>query len=129
MQIDHMAIWTNDIEKLKLFYEKYFGAEANEKYINLEKGFESYFLSFSSGARLEIMQRVDITDQKGSLGEQFLGITHIAFKLNSEQEVDNHTELLRSHKFKVIDGPRRTGDGCYESVVLDPDGNRLELVF
>jgi hypothetical protein len=27
----------------------------------------------------------------------------------------------------VLDGPRRTGDGYYESVVLDHEGNRVEI--
>jgi lactoylglutathione lyase len=33
----------------------------------------------------------------------------------------------RSEGVAVLDGPRRTGDGYYESVVLDPEGNRIEI--
>lgn len=128
MFIEHVAIWTNDIERLKSFYVNFFNATSNEKYVNPDKGFESYFLEFDSGARLEIMQRVDISQARGPVEKQYLGITHIAFNLSSENEVDEMTELLRSNNVKVIDGPRRTGDGYYESVVLDPDGNRIELV-
>ena len=129
MFIDHIAIWTNDIEKLKVFYVKYFGAVANEKYINSKKGFESYFLSFVSGSRIEIMQRVDITESMGDALEQYIGITHIAIKMDSDKDVDILTELLRSDGYNIIGEPRTSGDGYYESVILDPDGNRIELVF
>jgi lactoylglutathione lyase len=52
---------------------------------------------------------------------------HLALALGSETAVDAATERLRSAGVPVADEPRRTGDGCYESVVLDPDGNRIEL--
>ena len=128
MQIDHIAIWSNDIENLKDFYIQFFDVRANEKYINSQKGFESYFLSFPTGASLEIMQRTDITTRVGNPGDQFIGITHFAIKLDSEKHVDDLTELLRSHNITIAGEPRRTGDGFYESVILDPDGNRIELV-
>ena len=56
MKIEHIAIWTKEIEMLRGFYEKYFDAQSNDKYTNPKKGFSSYFLSFDSGARIEIMQ-------------------------------------------------------------------------
>jgi lactoylglutathione lyase len=47
--------------------------------------------------------------------------------VGSEQGVDSLTSRLREDGYAVVDGPRRTGDGYYESVVLDPDGNRVEI--
>ena len=44
MQIHHIAIWTNDLERLKSFYQKYFLFSASEKYVNQKTGFQSYFL-------------------------------------------------------------------------------------
>jgi lactoylglutathione lyase len=53
--------------------------------------------------------------------------THLAVTVGSDQGVDELTARLRRDGFEVIDGPRRTGDGYYESVILDPDGNRIEI--
>jgi lactoylglutathione lyase len=126
MRIEHVALWTPDLERLRRFYETYFGAHAGARYENPAKRFQSYFLTFDSGARLEIMQRPDVA-AGAQAAQPALGWAHVAFALGSEQEVDRLTELLARDGFSVIDGPRRTGDGYYESVVLDPDGNRVEI--
>jgi lactoylglutathione lyase len=60
-------------------------------------------------------------------GAERMGLTHVAISLGSEQAVDELTARLRSAGIAVLDGPRRTGDGYYESVVLDPEGNRIEI--
>ena len=126
MRIEHVALWTTDLERLRRFYETYFDARASARYANQTKRFESYFLTFGSGARLEIMQRPDVL--AGASGAQpSLGWAHVAFSLGSEQAVDQLTARLAEDGFSVVDGPRRTGDGYYESVVLDPDGNRVEI--
>lgn len=125
MRIEHIALWTRDVERLRAFYEHYFGATAGTRYENQRKQFQSYFLSFEDGPRIELMHspRVGGADP----GEQRFGYAHLAISLGSEPAVDALTGRLRADGFAVIDGPRRTGDGYYESVVLDPDGNRIEL--
>jgi lactoylglutathione lyase len=60
-------------------------------------------------------------------GAQRMGLTHFAISLGSDSLVDELTRRLENDGYPVIDGPRRTGDGYYESVVLDPDGNRIEI--
>ena len=127
MKIEHIAIWTNKLEELRDFYCRYFNGTSNDKYTNIKKGFESYFITFDEGARLEIMSRVDI-NEKLEDGREIIGITHLAFSLKNKEEVDTLTETLRTNGFTVTGEPRTTGDGYYESVVLDPEGNRLELV-
>lgn len=127
MHIEHIAIWTENLEQLKAFYEAYFEAQSGEKYVNPTKQFESYFLQFDSGARLELMSMPSIPQSKNSVEEQSTGIIHLAFSVGSEKQVDHLTQCLKGDGFRVVDGPRRTGDGCYESVVLDPDGNRIEI--
>jgi len=127
MEIEHIALWTRDLEGLRTFYETFFGAKAGSKYTNPGKGFESFFLSFSSGARLELMR---VTGLKGTSGEGESpreGCAHLAISVGSEERVDELTALLRREGVPVVDGPRRTGDGYYESCVLDPDGNRIEI--
>ncbi|MGG0464595.1 VOC family protein [Priestia aryabhattai] len=127
MKIEHIAIWTNNIERLKRFYEKYFNGQSNNKYINSKKHFESYFLQFEGGSRLELMKKEEIPATKNNVYAQFTGIIHIAFSVGSKEQVDKLTKQLKEDGFEVIDGPRTTGDGYYESVVLDPDGNRIEI--
>lgn len=126
MNIAHIAIWVNDLEAMKDFYSRYFKGESNEKYINPLKGFESYFISFESGAKLELMRKQSINKHVDI--DERLGITHIAFKLGSKETVLSLTETLRSDGFRVIGEPRLTGDGYFESVVLDIEGNRIELL-
>jgi len=125
MRIEHVAVWTPDLERLVAFYAKHFGATAGPKYTNPRTGFESYFLSFVSGARLELMRSPSVTG--GEPGQSRFGYAHFAISVGSEGEVDRLTEQFRAEGVPIVDGPRRTGDGYYESVILDPDGNRIEI--
>lgn len=127
MRIDHVAVYTNDLERLRSFYERYFGVETGAKYVNDKTQFASYFLCFSSGARLEIMSKASVNEALPKHGEERLGWVHLALSVGSTAQVDELTARLGHDGYAVLAGPRWTGDGCYESVVLDPDGNRLEL--
>lgn len=128
MKIEHIAIWVRDLEKVKDFYMKYFDMNCNEKYHNVQKNFTSYFLSFdSSSCRIEIMTRPDIAPLGGEHAVSF-GLTHFAISLGSKIKVDALTEQLRKDGYEVIGEPRTTGDGYYESIVLDCEGNHIELM-
>lgn len=125
MRIEHVAVWTPDLERLVAFYVQHFGATAGLKYTNPRTGFESYFLSFESGARLEVMRSPTV--KTGEPDQPRFGYAHFAISVGSEAKVDQLTERFRTDGVPVEDGPRRTGDGYYESVILDPDGNRIEI--
>ena len=125
MNITHVAIWVEDIEKSREFYAKYFNGLSNERYNNHLKGFSSYFISFESGAKLEIMQRKDIKKSEENI--ERTGVAHIAFSVGSRENVNQITEKLRSDGFCVEGEPRVTGDGYYESVVVDRDGIKIEI--
>ncbi len=127
MKIEHIALWTADLERSRSFYVEFFGAKSNEKYENKETGFSSYFLSFGSGCRLEIMNMADQSKCEDSFEEKHFGISHFAISVGSKQDVDELTLSLGERGFTVASHPRKTGDGYYESVVLDPDGNRIEI--
>lgn len=129
MKIEHAALWTEDLERARAFYEAYFGADAGARYENPRHGFASYFLRFPGGqARLELMQRPGLAPRPPLAdGAQALGWAHLAFEVGTPDDVDALTRRLAGDGFRVLDGPRRTGDGYYESVVLDPEGNRIEI--
>jgi lactoylglutathione lyase len=129
LRIEHVAVWTHDLHRLADFYCTYFGATAGPVYVNSIKGFQSRFLSFASGARIELMTSTTLNLVKAERGTQRIGFAHLAFSTGSKQAVDDLTLRLRQNEFDVVDGPRRTGDGYYESVVLDPDGNRIEITI
>ena len=127
MRIEHIALWTTNLERLKGFYETYFGAVAGGRYNNPHNEFTSYFLTFDDGARLELMQMPSVPVTLNDPVRQFTGYVHVAVSVGSEAGVDVLTERLRGDGYLVVGEPRRTGDGYYESAVLDPDGNRIEL--
>ena len=126
MQIGHIALWTQRLEELRDFYVRYFGGVSNELYVNPAKGFESYFIRFGDGCRLELMHRTDIRERAEGPG---LGLCHLAFDCAGKEEVLALTERLRTDGHRIIGEPRTSGDGYFESVVADPDGNPVELVF
>ena len=125
--IEHVALWTNRLEEMKDFYVRYFNGTANDKYVS-PRGegvcFESYFLGFSGGARLEIMQMRTMPD---GAGQQALGFSHIAFGLESEEAVRALVQNLKNDGHPIAGEPRRTGDGYYEASVYDPGGNLVEI--
>lgn len=127
IKIEHLAFWADNLEDLKNFYVKYFDMNCGKKYTNPQKQFTSYFLSFKgSETRIEIMKRPDILEHKHQKGITN-GLTHFAISVGSKEMVNSITEKLRANKFIIQGEPRTTGDGYYESVVLDPEGNLIEI--
>lgn len=124
MKIEHIAIYCKDLEKAKRFFTEYFGALAGELYRNEKTGFSSYFLTFDSGCRLEIMNRPDLGASKE---KDVCGLSHIAFSVGGRQAVDELTDRLRQDGYPIIGEPRVTGDGYYESVIADHEGNLIEI--
>lgn len=126
-KIEHISLWVSDIETMKDFYVRFFSEKTGEKYVNSKKKFESYFIEFTTGARMELMHKEGMVSGKGD--NTFSGYAHIAFSLSSKEKVDEFTGMMKEAGFKIADGPRTTGDGYYESVILDPEGNRIEIAI
>lgn len=130
MKLEHVAIWTHQLEALKAFYIKYFDAKANNKYVS-DKGprgsFSSYFLRFDGGARLELMELPAIPQGDNADGFESTGLSHIAFSVGSGRDLEALFDRMTRDGVKTAGGPRWTGDGYYEACVLDPDGNRVEI--
>jgi lactoylglutathione lyase len=124
MRIEHVGLWVRDIDKVAAFYSRYFGARVGALYQNARKGFESRFVSFGAGARLEIMKRTDVGQ---SAATELLGFAHVALVVGDEAAVDALAARFVKDGVVPDSGPRRTGDGYYECVVRDPEGNRVEV--
>ena len=125
MKIEHIAMYVNDLEKARDFFIKYFNAVSNNGYHNKTTDFRFFFLTFEDGARLEIMTRPGMED--GEKTEKRTGYIHIAFSVGSKEAVDELTAKLKEDGYPVISGPRTTGDGYYESCILGPEGNQIEI--
>ena len=124
MRIEHVGLWVRDIDRVAAFYAKYFGARIGELYRNPRKGFESRFLEFGTGARLEIMKRTGVSERATA---ELLGFAHVALAVGGEASVDALAARFAADGLAPDSGPRRTGDGYYECVVRDPEGNRVEI--
>ncbi|MBO0446898.1 VOC family protein [Enterococcus ureilyticus] len=127
MKIEHIGLWVADLEKMRTFYETYFNAHSSALYHNKKTSFQSYFLTFTDGAILEIMRRDDVVQHLSE--NEGLGFAHLAISLGSKDSVDNLTNILVTEGYELLSPARTTGDGYYESVVADPEGNRLELTI
>ena len=125
MRIEHIALYVNNLESARRFFVKYFGATSNDGYHNPQTDFRSYFLSFDNGARLEIMNKPKMSDLPKEISRT--GYAHIAFSVGSQEKVDALTTELKADGYKVISGPRTTGDGYYESCIVALEDNQIEI--
>ncbi|MBQ1397221.1 MAG: VOC family protein, partial [Clostridia bacterium] len=94
MRIEHIAMYVNDLKTARAFFVNYFNGKANDGYHNPTTGFSSYFITFDDGARLEIMNRPNLSDDKTDLNST--GYIHIAFSVGSREKVDELTQRLRT---------------------------------
>lgn len=125
MLIEHVAMYVNDLERTRDFFVRFLGGKPNDVYHNERTGFRSYFISFGTGARLEIMNKPDMSDDTKYLNRT--GYAHVAFSTGSKERVDELTELIKNAGYEVISGPRTTGDGYYESCIVAVEGNQIEI--
>lgn len=125
MTIDHVAIFTGNTERLRIFYENYFGGKSNPKYFNIETGLKSYTLTFEGDTKLQIMEKPDINVERPQACK---GFSHLSFKVGSIKKVDELTATMKENGCDVRSYPRETGDGIYESCVYDPDGNEVGII-
>ncbi len=126
MKIEHVALWTHDIEQSRAFYQEFFGATANERYESARvRGFASFFLTFPGGeTRLELMQLRQLSPMALPPA---LGYAHLAISVGGREQVDSLVELARAAGVPIRSEARMTGDGYYEAVLEDPDGNPVEV--
>ena len=127
MKIDHIAIYVCNLEGARDFFMQYFGAKSNEGYHNKRTDFRSFFLSFDDNTRLELMTRPQLAGMEKV--RERTGYAHLSFSVGSKERVDALTAQLKADGFEVVDGPRTTGDGYYESAIVGFEGNLIEITI
>lgn len=122
MKLEHIAVWTRDIERLAAFWREAFGGTVGPLYESRNQvGFHSRFVTLADGLRLELMSSPAHAAPEAS---DRIGLAHIALSLGGEAVVDAAVIRLAAH---LVAPPRWTGDGYYEAIIRDPDGNLIEL--
>lgn len=124
-QIEHIALATSDLDRLCDFYRQ-LGALASPSSTDPDTGLRSCVLDFC-GIHLEVFERRGSSEGVTG-GERSPRLLHLGFALESADAVDELSTAIAAAGYRVIQPPHRTGElGRYESIVLDPDGNRLKL--
>ena len=123
--VHHVAVWVEELERVRAFYVGALGGESGPQYHNPRTGFRSYFVSFGPGARIELMSRADVVPV--DRGAAATGYAHVSLSVGSREAVDALVAALEAASVVIDSRPRQTGDGYYEAVVLDPEGNRIEI--
>ncbi|WP_345829657.1 VOC family protein [Pantoea sp. BRR-3P] len=126
MKIAHVALWTNNLTAQQHFWQDFFGGTSNELYISKNRpGFRSHFIRLHEGATIELMALEALA--QGANGTELTGWAHIAINVGARQDVD--AMVKRASEQKILVSPARiTGDGFYEALIRDPDGNLIEIV-
>lgn len=126
MKIAHMALWSKNLDAQKAFWKEYFGGNCNQLYISKNRpGFTSYFVSLHEGPTIELMSLDEL--KTGQNGQELTGWAHIAISVGSAEAVDAMAARAGERGI-LVSSARKTGDGFYEAVICDPDGNLIEIV-
>lgn len=125
MKIAHVALWTRDIDAQVTFWQRYFDGVAGEQYVSRNRpGFVSRFVSLAAGPTLEIMSLPDLLSAEQA--SERVGWAHIALSVGEESRVDQLAQ--RAQQEGILQAaPRWTGDGFYEAIIRDSDGNAIEI--
>ena len=126
MKIAHMALWTQDLEQQAHFWVSFFDGKINEKYFSrTNPGFESYFVKIGEEIAIELMTKPGLIGQQSDNNR--CGWVHLAISVGGNENVDAMAKRAKEQGI-LVSGPRTTGDGYYEAVIHDPDGNLIEIV-
>ena len=125
MKIAYVSMYVNDLEKMKEFFVKYFKATVTDKYENFQTGYTYCYLKFDEGSRLSLVSGSNIVDRPKQ--ENLRGLNRFAIAVDSKETVQSITDQLANDGYQVVNGFRMNGYGEYESRILDPEGNEIEI--
>ncbi|MFP0536899.1 VOC family protein [Klebsiella oxytoca] len=126
MKIAHIALWTRQLEQQARFWVAFFDGEINEKYCSqTNPGFESFFVRIGDDIAIELMTKPGLTALTAD--NNHTGWVHLAITVGGAENVDRLAKRAAEQDI-LVSAPRTTGDGFYEAVIKDPDGNLIEIV-
>ena len=124
MKIAYVSMYVNNLDEMKDFFVKYFKATVNDKYENFQTGYTYCYLKFDEGSRLSLVSGPNVVDRPKEI---FKGLNRFAIAVNSKEEVQTITDQLANDGYQIVNGFRMNGYGEYESRILDPEGNEIEI--
>ena len=124
MKLHHIGFWTKDIEKQIAFYQKYFDGQVLFRHQSGD--FCSAFVRICGSVNLELMTRSALNER---VPEERVGYSHFSIEVDSKEEVDRLTDLFIADNVTLEKNKEQYDDGFYESAVIDPDGNLVEIAF
>ena len=116
-RVEHVAAWVLDLERARGFYERWFHAASTPEYSSTTREFRSRFLSLDGGSRIELMVSPEEVPRHA----------HIAISVGSRLAVDRLVNEMEQAGVQIVSRPRVTGDGYYEAVIADSEGNLVEI--
>ena len=126
MKIAHIALWTRQLEQQARFWVSFFDGEINEKYCSqTNPGFESFFVKIGDNIAIELMTKPGLVALTAD--NNHTGWVHLAIRVGGAENVDRLAKRADAQGI-LVSPPRTTGDGYYEAVIKDPDGNLIEIV-
>ena len=126
MKVAHIALWTRHLEQQARFWAAFFAGEINEKYRSkTNPGFESYFVKIGSDVAIELMTKPGL--HNSTHDNNHTGWVHLAIAVGGTEQVNALAKRAEMAGI-LVSAPRTTGDGYYEAVIKDPDGNLVEIV-
>ncbi|HHG8771980.1 TPA: VOC family protein [Raoultella planticola] len=126
MKVAHIALWTRQLEQQARFWTDFFQGRINEKYCSrTNPGFASYFVKIGDDIAIELMSKPGLTE--ATADNNHTGWVHLAIAVGGAQQVDALAKRADGQGI-LVSPPRTTGDGYYEAVIKDPDGNLIEIV-
>ena len=126
MKIAHIALWTRQLEQQARFWVSFFDGEINEKYCSqTNPGFESFFVKIGDNIAIELMTTPGLVALTAD--NNHTGWVHLAISVGGAENVDRLAKRADAQGI-LVSPPRTTGDGYYEAVLKDPDGNLIEIV-
>lgn len=126
MNLERILIWSDDTEKTRKFYTRFFAGRAKRKATRQQGQSDSFAIAFGNGPALDVNPKNRIADLP-----QGTPIVHptnnLSFRFENRSQVDNLTQWIVDEGHRLEQPPYHLNNGCYKSVVRDPDHNKIEI--
>ena len=122
MKISNVGIFVKDLEGAKNFFINYFGAEVHAVYNEEENRDYSYIMKMGEGAKLELMTKPEIVDEKKDPNRT--GFVHICVKVDSREKLDEIIAKIKADGYHIFYEPATNGGNeiraiTYEDLILE----------